>query len=164
MNLFISTATNMIHLATFSDGKIINYQSHMGNNNHSQVLYELLSNIDVTNVSKVYVVNGPGSFTGLRVSMIFTKSLALKYDIEIYPVNLMELLYYQNDNHPVYLDAKGKKYFKYDGDKLSLIKQDEVEGAINSDDIDVQMFVTNKFDKHFVQNNNLEIFYGKDAL
>lgn len=47
---------------------------------------------DITEVKKIYVVNGPGSFTGVRIGVTVAKTLAWTLGIKIVPVSELELL------------------------------------------------------------------------
>ncbi len=133
MKLFISTATDKIYLMQFDEEKIHNQLIYQGKNNHTETLYDLLDelNVDYKNLEAVYIVNGPGSYTGLRVGVIFAKTLAMINQVKIVPVGLMEALYYSNNKQDVCVDAKGKKYYYYNGEKVDLIKADDIAGLID---------------------------------
>lgn len=164
MNLFISTATSKIHVTLFEGNKIIKKLSHDGNNNHSVYLYKLLDEIDIDKVERVYLVNGPGSFTGLRVSMVFVKSLVMKQGVDVHLVNLLELLYYQNECQ-TYMDAKGKKYFTYDGSNFDIIHIDDLAvDAFISDEINIDKIIKNELLYKFDVSTDLNIFYGKSPI
>ncbi len=163
MNLFISTATNKIHVILFSENQVIKNLMHEGNNNHSVYLYKLLDEVDINQVQNVYLVNGPGSFTGLRVASIFVKSLQKKQAINVYPVNLLELFYLMNNNQPVCLDARGKKYFYYDVIETKIIKLDEItDDMLIVDELEDKNIIN--FLSGFKLDNDFEINYGKRAL
>ncbi len=133
MKLFISTATDKIYLMTFTDEKIIKQKVFQGKNNHTETLYSLIDEmkINLDEITDIYVVNGPGSYTGLRVGVIYAKTIAMLKGTNLIPVGLMPALYYANDMQHVCVDAKGKKYYSYNGEEISLIKADEATGLID---------------------------------
>ncbi len=146
MKLFISTATDKIYLMTFEGEKIIKSIVHQGKNNHTETLYGLLDELemDYTKIEKIYVINGPGSYTGLRVGVIYAKTLAMTHNIDIVPVGLMPSLYYANGKQVVNVDAKGKKYYTYDGDETQLIPADEVTGLVDPE-LDLQALLSSGY-------------------
>lgn len=129
MNLFISSATNQLVICLFEGNTITYCVDKKGANDHTTKLYEYLSEVDLTNVENTYVVTGPGSFTGLRVAMIFAKMLTIRNGGKIIPINLMELMYYQEEC-PIKLDARGKKHYYYSGEKTDLVSSESVEDII----------------------------------
>ncbi len=132
MNLFISTATDKIYLMLFDQNQVIKTSVYQGKNNHTEKLYEQINDlsIDLTKIKAVYVVNGPGSYTGLRVGVIFAKTLAMQLNIKVYPVGLMPALYYSNNCEQIYVDAKGKKYYSYNGGEITVVPVTDVQNGL----------------------------------
>lgn len=50
------------------------------------------SNLEVSDINRIVVVNGPGSFTGVRVGVTVAKTLAWSKNIPIIPISELELL------------------------------------------------------------------------
>ena len=46
----------------------------------------------VTDIEKIYVVNGPGSFTGIRIGLTVAKTIAWSLNIPIVPISELEFL------------------------------------------------------------------------
>ncbi len=169
MNLFISTATDKIYLMLFTaDKKIIKEIIYQGKNNHTEKLYEKLAelNIKYREIENVYVVNGPGSYTGLRVAVVFAKTLAMLTGAKLYPISLMEALYYSNNQQAIYVDAKGKKYYQYLGDEISLIKVDEYENGLIDPEINMDALLKSGYLSNIEAVNylELEVNYVKTAI
>ncbi len=49
-------------------------------------------NVRITEVKKIYIVNGPGSFTGVRIGVTVAKTLAWALGIKIVSISELELL------------------------------------------------------------------------
>lgn len=141
MNVIINTAYSTIELYFFEkekkEGKLFTITS---NNNHTKKLYELYYdaikdlNIKTKDLNKIYIVNGPGSYTGLRIGMVFAKTIAMIQNIEIAPLNLLEIVYYTNNEKIVLLDARGGKFFMFDGKQKLVLFGEELEKIkINND-------------------------------
>lgn len=124
LNLFINTSYSQIDLFVFNE-KYSKLYSINSINDHSKKLYLLYKEmIDKEGelFDKIYIINGPGSYTGLRVGVIFAKTIASEREIPIVPINLLDVIYKTN-NKNVALDARGGKYFCFDGKEFS-IKED----------------------------------------
>lgn len=167
MNLFISTATDKIYIMVFKNDLIIEQKIYQGKNNHTEKLYGLLQELETNldDIKRIYVVNGPGSYTGLRVGVIFAKTMAMLNEIEIYPVGLMPALFHSNGEKEVFVDAKGKKYYRYSGDEISLVSQEMVSGLIDPL-IDLEALIKSKYLEELKAVNYLEltIEYVKSAI
>ncbi len=126
VNVLINTTYSKIEFYLFNEefNKLYIKDSK---NNHTIKLYELYSEIieDGFIFNNIYIVNGPGSYTGTRVGVIFAKTVALEENLDIYPVNLLEAIYFSNDKK-VALDARGGNFFCYDGEKIEIKKEDEI--------------------------------------
>ncbi len=167
MKLFISTATDKIYLMTFTDEMIIEKKVFQGKNNHTETLYKLIEemNINFDELTQIYVVNGPGSYTGLRVGVIYAKTVAMLKGVEVIPVGLMPALYSANNEETVCVDAKGKKYYTYSGTEVTLVKADEVTGHIDPE-LDLDQLFASKYLETLESVNYLEltIEYIKSAI
>ena len=98
INLFIDTCTKYLILALYKDNDIIEYFQMEADNNLSVLLLpkidELLkkSNLEIKDVDKIYVSNGPGSFTGIRIGVTTAKTIAYGLNKEINTVSELEVL------------------------------------------------------------------------
>ena len=97
--LFIDThATNTL-LILYKDNnlyKIKNKESNSQSEVIMPTLIELLEeeNLTVDNLSKIAVVIGPGSFTGIRIGLSTIKAIAQVKNLEIFSINSLELIAY----------------------------------------------------------------------
>lgn len=98
INLFIDTCTKYLILALYKNNEIIEYFQMEADNNLSVLLLpkidELLkkSNFEIKDVDKIYVSNGPGSFTGIRIGVTTAKTIAYGLNKEINTVSELEVL------------------------------------------------------------------------
>ncbi len=163
MKLFIDTCTNKVNITLF-DQKIEKTFVYTGNNDHTLTVYKCLAQIDLQQVREIYVCNGPGSYTGVRIGVLVAKTLAHELNANLYAINTLALHYLVNKKE-VGLDARGQKAFTYDGTSYKLKPISEVETLI-----------TNGFDSNNLLNpsilkgfklvlaNELKIEYMKDAI
>lgn len=98
INLFIDTCTKYLILSLYKNNEIIEYFQMEADNNLSVLLLpkidELLkkSNLEIKDVDKIYVSNGPGSFTGIRIGVTTAKTIAYGLNKEINTVSELEVL------------------------------------------------------------------------
>ena len=98
ISLFIDTALSYIRIALFKDDKLIDSINEKCEKNMSALfdskVEELFkrNNLELTEVNKIYTVTGPGSFTGIRVGMTFSKVLAMALKEKITPISELQVL------------------------------------------------------------------------
>lgn len=164
MNLFISTASQNLIITVFKDNEIIKNATYVGNNNHSEVMMPILKEtLTGLTISNVYVVNGPGSYTGLRVAMTFAKTYCYELNIDLHVVNYLDAIYHTYDQN-VAIDAKGKKYFTYDGTTLRL--ESELSNHLVDQELDVEVLVKKNYFANIekIDAKEASINYVKSAI
>ncbi len=93
--LYIDTHSNKITMILYKEKKILYKREENTSSNHSEntmpILMEVLkkANIETTDLNEIIVVNGPGSFTGIRIGVTIAKTLA--YTVNI-PIKVMSSL------------------------------------------------------------------------
>lgn len=98
ISLFLDTSTANLIIAIFKNDKQIYYSCEKSNNDLSRKVLPKIDeafkslNISKNKIDEIYVVNGPGSFTGIRVGVTIAKVLAWSLNIRIYVVSSLELL------------------------------------------------------------------------
>ena len=81
-SLFIDTHDIEIIIGLYKDGKIIDSVNVSAPRHHSELIMpnirDIIANnkIDVKDLREILVVNGPGSFTGVRLGVTIAKTLA----------------------------------------------------------------------------------------
>lgn len=104
ISLFISTATKRLIISLIKNDEIIYNYNEYNDNTLSERIMPVLddalnkSQIDINDIDNIYVVNGPGSFTGIRVGITIAKTLAWTLNKNIYTISSLELLSSTNVN------------------------------------------------------------------
>lgn len=167
MNLFISTSSDKIYLAIFDNNEIKTELIHQGHNDHTQTLYGLIRDLDynLEQITDIYVVKGPGSFTGLRVGVIFAKLLAQKNNANLYPVNALMLLTNMY-NKLVALDARGGNYYILDENNEVILTKEINDSTLVDPLIDLSKLINNDYLLSLTPVNylELEIVYVKHPI
>ena len=98
ISLFVDTSLSFIRLALFKDDVLIDFINEKCEKNMSSLfdlrvkdLFER-NNLSLNDVQKIYTVTGPGSFTGIRVGMTFSKVLAMALNLKITPISELQVL------------------------------------------------------------------------
>ena len=98
ISLFIDTALSYIRIALFKDDVLLDFINDKCDKNMSSLfdvkVRDIFSrnNISLQDVDKIYTVTGPGSFTGIRVGMTFSKVLAFSLNKKITPISELQVL------------------------------------------------------------------------
>lgn len=96
--LFIDTSSFFVNIAiTNGDRILIKIQKEIKSDMSSIILpiiRDSFNSVDfeLKDLDKIFVVNGPGSFTGIRVGVSIAKTIAWGFNIPIFPVSSLELL------------------------------------------------------------------------
>ena len=155
--LFIDSATTNLVVAIINDGKIAyiynNNDNHDTSSKMMPVLAEAFDKVGLKpqDIDKIFVVTGPGSFTGIRVGLTVAKTMAYTLNIPIVPISSLEVMAsgnggtalinarrgyvfagtYDNDLNNVYPDSYflmndslTKPYISYDNFDFETIKPD----------------------------------------
>lgn len=146
--LYIDTSLTDVSIALLSSGKVIASICKNTQNKHSEYavkyISELLeqSNIKPNEINRIYVVNGPGSFTGVRIGVTIAKTYAYLNNINIIPVSSLKALALsiKTNKSPIMalIDFKHNNYYVglYDSNYNEIIKEtftniDNVQKIIN---------------------------------
>ena len=113
-SLVIDTSTKFLYLALVNNDKVVSEKVFEGSKNHAgNSVYQLElmlkeNNISVDDLKSIYCGKGPGSYTGLRISVTIAKMLASFKNIKLYSVSSLYLAGsgYDNKNVAVLFDAR----------------------------------------------------------
>lgn len=120
ITLFIDTSLDFVTTALIKDSKILSLKQENIPNMHSvyatsyikQVLDE--ANIDANNIEKIMVVNGPGSFTGVRIGVTIAKTYGYLIKKNVTPVSSLKALAISSnhkDNVMALISARRNNYY-----------------------------------------------------
>lgn len=98
ISLFVDTALSYIRIALFKDDVLLDFINDKCDKNMSSLfdvrvkdLFDR-NHLSLRDVDKIYTVTGPGSFTGIRVGMTFSKVLAFSLNKKITPISELQVL------------------------------------------------------------------------
>ena len=141
ISLFIDTSSSTTILALFKENNQLAYIQENNMRDVSSRIMVLLDDllgqtkINLSNIDKIFVVNGPGSFTGLRIGVTMAKTLAWSLNIPVIPISSLEVLAsttFEGDYIIPYIDARRGYVFSaiYDHSLDTVVKDQYIH--INS--------------------------------
>ena len=98
ISLFIDTSLVNVSISIIKDGKILSLISKEIPNMHSVYATKFVkdaideANIDANDVDNIFVINGPGSFTGVRIGVTIAKTYGYLIKKDIIPVSSLKSL------------------------------------------------------------------------
>lgn len=98
ISLFIDTSYHNLIVGLYKGLKEIAYDIQENDNQLSTRLLPLIeanlkkANITVKDIDKIFVVNGPGSFTGIRIGVATVKTLGWALNKKVVPISELEFL------------------------------------------------------------------------
>ncbi len=158
--LFISTFNELITIGLLKDGKQIDIIEKKSNRNHSEFTVPMIetilknNNINTNYLNDIIVVNGPGSFTGVRIGVTIAKTLAYTLDISIKTITSLEAFAVSHDSKDNKLvniaDLKGKYigYFNKNNEMLT--------NYIYLNNKEYEKYIEDK-SKYIIKDNKLDL-------
>ena len=160
MILVIDTSSSHVTVSIINDNTIVHeFKKEIDNDIASKIMsiinMELTeSNIDIKEIEKIFVVNGPGSFTGVRIGVTIAKTIAWALNIKVVPLSSLELMATTNSNKefivPLIDARRGNVYagvydadlnsvtddklvsvseiLRYDNSEYTFVSYDEIKG------------------------------------
>lgn len=96
--LFIDTSSSFVNIYIIEDNNVLVSKSYHTlkdmANSIMPLIRESFNEVDfkVNDIDKIFVTVGPGSFTGVRVGITVTKTIAWCLNIPVYPISTLEYL------------------------------------------------------------------------
>lgn len=135
ISLFIDTADKEVIVGILNNSNILSLKKQPNENDLSIKLLPMIDDLlkecelDVNQIEKIFVVNGPGSFTGIRIGLTVAKVMAWSLKCPIVLLSELEILastVTENKYIIPMIDAKrGYVYGAVYTDKLRVIQKDE---------------------------------------
>ena len=165
--LYLDTTSSFLYCAVLEDKIIIKQIKEKLDNNLSMYtlpkLHQLLSDcsISIDDIDKIIAVNGPGSFTGIRIGLTIAKTIAWAKNIPIILVSSLEAMALSYDGDYEYvvpsIDARRNYLYAsiYDTVNKSFIMKEQ---HISLDTLNIAL--GNLGDKiSFISNNKIDTNY-----
>ncbi len=134
--LFIDTHDELITVALLNDNQVIE-KTKESLYSHAVYLMPMVQNIlkendlTVKNIKDIVAVNGPGSFTGLRIGLSAAKVMAYSLNVPIYLVSSLSAYLVSSDikgnRQAVIEDNKGYYISVFDENNKSIIEESYLE-------------------------------------
>ena len=155
--LFISTFNKYIYVGVLKDNTLLKMIKKESVKNHSvytvPIIKDLLEElkIDLKELNQIEVINGPGSFTGVRIGVTIAKTLAYTLNIKIKSITSLEAYAVSNETSDKKVitikDVKGVFFGIFDKNNeltkpLNYLNKDEFNEYIK----------TNKLDKYLIKD------------
>lgn len=140
ISLFIDTSISYPTIAIVKDNDLLFlYHDKIEKDMSSKILPIINkglvnNNLNINSINKIFVVTGPGSFTGVRIGVTIAKIIAWTLKKDVIPISSLEYMASTNSNKKYLvsiIDARRNNVFAgiYD-DKLECVKE---ESLINID-------------------------------
>lgn len=104
ISLFIDTSISFPTISLVRDGDVLfNYHEEIKSDMSSKILPIIENglnnnNISIKSIDKIFVVNGPGSFTGVRIGVTIAKTIAWALNKDLIPISSIEYMATTNSN------------------------------------------------------------------
>lgn len=132
ISLFLDTSSKKLEVVLVKDNEIIGKKELESINDHASHLVPFIdeilkeNNLKTKDINKVYVVNGPGSFTGTRIGVTVGKTLAFSNNINVIPVSSLKQYIFSKTGYDYYVsiinDKNNRLYYGvYDKDYNDII-------------------------------------------
>jgi tRNA threonylcarbamoyl adenosine modification protein YeaZ len=148
-SLFISTYDELITIGLLKNEDLLSKKEKESNRSHSIFLIPLIkeildeNKIDTDNLNEIIVINGPGSFTGVRLGITVAKTLAYTLNIPIKTITSIEAIASSITNPDKIItisDTKGKYIGKFQNHKLeelTYLKDDLIQDYFTKNNLPV---------------------------
>ncbi len=165
--LYIDTSSSFLYTAIISNGSILaEIKEKMDNRLSANTLPRIeemfsVKNISISEIDKIIAVNGPGSFTGIRIGLTIAKTLAWSKKIPIIPISSLEAMALSYDGDYNYIvpaiDARRNNVYAsiYDTQNNSFVLKEQ---HISMSTLDIALSnITGKIS--FITNDQLNTKY-----
>lgn len=156
--LLIDTHFLDIIIILLKDGKVVDKGEVINKKNNSEyIMPTIIKVIDGIKLDEIIIVNGPGSFTGVRLGVTIAKSLAYLLNIPIKTITTLEVMAISNKSYKVaFSDKNGyylgefnsnfdkRKEYKYIDNKEFINNYNEYDTNYNINAEEIYKFLINR--------------------
>lgn len=159
--LYVDTSSNFLYSGIVENNKILaEIKEEFGQNLSEVALPKIVELFDKTNlkakdINKIIVVNGPGSFTGIRIGITIAKVYAWSLNIPITTISSLEAMAISSENEKLHIPMinarRGYVYGAiYDNSYKEILKPQHIE-------LDKLMkYLNDKEDYEIISNDNFD--------
>ena len=103
-SLLINTSTKRLIIGIVEDDKVLYEYNDTNSNELSSKIMPIIdevftkTNLKPVDIDTIFVTNGPGSFTGIRIGLTIAKVMAWSLKIKVVPISSLELMSSGNYN------------------------------------------------------------------
>ena len=143
ISLFLNTSVDFLSVAIVKDDVVLDSFYTKLNNDLSKitlsVIDDMLNRLSISkrDIDKIVCVNGPGSFTGARIALLYVRTLAqLNNQIKIYTTNTYSLLSSLNKKffqRKFFIFATKNKSYLLTNKSVKIVNKHAKESQINYD-------------------------------
>lgn len=114
--LFLDTHGELVTISFINQSNIFT-KTKLSEYSHATEVLPLLNemlkekSITLNNFDKIIVVNGPGSFTGIRIGLTIAKTIAYSLDIKIYTISSLKAYLISSDEEGICVIEDPKGYY-----------------------------------------------------
>lgn len=135
--LYIDTHLKDINIILFNDNKIIKEEHIIDKKDNSKLLWPSLAKvIEKNDFDEILVVNGPGSFTGVRLGVTIAKTLAYTMNKKIKTIDYLDVMHTScNDKICAFSDGNGYYLKDFINNKLVYLTNKEYQEYIKNKNV-----------------------------
>lgn len=132
ISLFLDTSSKKLVVILVKNNEVLSKKELESINDHASHLVPFIdeilkeNNMTTKDINKIFVVNGPGSFTGTRIGVTVGKTLAFSNNINVIPVSSLKQYIFSKEGYDYYVsiinDKNNRLYYGiYDKDYNDII-------------------------------------------
>lgn len=152
-SLFIDTHSDEIVLILIKNGLIVDQLIKESKRHHSEILMPMINELlqknqlFITNINEILVINGPGSFTGVRIGVTVAKMLGYLLDVRVKTMTTIDMYHCQQPTINLIAMSDGNGYYLKDyGQTSESYERIKPKEAILTTDINLDyQTIINKF-------------------
>ena len=173
ISLFIDTSLTNVSISVLKDDKTLSFTEKEIPNMHSAYVTKFIKDaldkakIDANSIDNIMVVNGPGSFTGVRIGVTIAKTYGYLINKDITPISSLKSLAISantNENIMSIIPANKSSYYVgiYDNnynelEKEACITKDEIATLCSKYNPYIVSIASNVMGKHKINKQSLDI-------